>query len=253
MREFILNETEWMNEMLERMELGPRPWYTLSVYVKCLSKAGLTKTEVRRKVELFIKGCNSAANIDGWQSAIDSIIKVAYGKPPVDVGCVSITRAEIEWIGQRPTVAQRKLLFTLLCVSKLCDALREQNNGWTNTDISDLFKLANVVLNKRRCGKLLNELMQDGCVAFSKRVNNTNIRVINPCDVSEVALVVSDFRNLGNQYMNHVGDGYIMCAECGLVIKKSGRRHRYCKECAEKMNRMNTLANYNKTAENENF
>lgn len=47
---------------------------------------------------------------------------------------------------------------------------------------------------------------------------------------------VSDFRNLGYQYMKYHGEPYFECTNCGITEKiknpSSGRPPKYCPQCA---------------------
>ena len=236
--------------MLDRLELGPRPWYTLGVYARYLGQAGMGRAEIRRKLEEFLLRCDPSVNLLGWQDAIDTVMRYAAGKRLVDIDGIAVTKDEVEWIGKAGGETRRKLLFTMVCLAKYHDILNDQNNGWINTDIADLFHLANIQISRKRQGVLINSLREDGYVSFGKRVNSNNIKVLNPCGVSEVTIVITDFRNIGNQYMNLLGGGYMMCAECGIMIRKTNNRRRYCPACAEKINRVNTLAKYRQTGEN---
>lgn len=232
------------------MELGARPWYTLGVYAKFLEQSGVTGAEARRKIEEFLIRCEPTTNLVRWQNTIDAVTKYATGKKLINIDGIAVTRAEMEWIQRAGSLAQQKLLFTMLCLAKYHEMLNDKNGGWINTDISDTFKMANIQLSRKRQGMLINTLLEKQYIELSRRVNNNNIKVLYPRIESETIIVITDFRNIGNQYMNHIGGGYMMCAECGIVVKKTGNRHRYCKACAERINRMNTLANYRHIAQN---
>ena len=86
----------------------------------------------------------------------------------------------------------------------------------------------------------LNEV---GMVQFSKKVDNTNVRVcfITP---GETAMVVTDFRNLGYQYLKYHGEPYFECQNCGITVKSenaTGRKQKYCKECAVEIHMKQTV------------
>jgi len=239
--------------MLERLELGPRPRYTLGVYARYLGQAGIGRVEIHRKLEEFLLRCDPSVNLLGWQDTINTVMRYAAGKRLVSIDGIAITKEEIAWIGKAGGETRRKLLFTMVCLARYYGILNEQNNGWINTEIADLFQLANIQVSRKRQGMFINLLREDGYVTLGKRVNSNNIKVLNPCGVSEVAIVITDFRNLGNQYMNFMGGGYVMCAECGIMIRKTNNRRRYCPACAEKINRINTLAKHRQIGENSAF
>ena len=49
-------------------------------------------------------------------------------------------------------------------------------------------------------------------------------------------LEISDFRELGYEYLNYVGDGnFVRCSECKRLVRKKSKKDfstKYCKECA---------------------
>ena len=61
---------------------------------------------------------------------------------------------------------------------------------------------------------------------------------------NEVVLKIKDFRELGYEYQNYIGDGnFIRCSECGRLVKKSGKSDKYCSLCA-KEKRLETKRNW---------
>jgi hypothetical protein len=79
-------------------------------------------------------------------------------------------------------------------------------------------------------------------VQFSKKVDNTNVRVCFAED-GEVVMHVTDFKNLGYQYMMATGSNdFIICQNCGTVVKKNtvkpngyrqnSGQQKYCNSCA---------------------
>ena len=85
-------------------------------------------------------------------------------------------------------------------------------------------------------------------------MDNTNVRV---CFIEEgnEAIRVSDFRNLGYQYMKLCGEPFFECQSCGIVSKYSnpsrGRTQVYCKQCAVEVairQRVNAVARYRERA-----
>ena len=105
--------------------------------------------------------------------------------------------------------------------------------------------LANVNTSiKRQC--LLYGMLKDaGLLRFSKRIDNTNVRVCFVSDdCSPTVLSISDFRNLGYQYMKykyrkHRHNPYFECENCGITVKYSdpdkGRKQKFCKACASEI------------------
>jgi hypothetical protein len=75
-------------------------------------------------------------------------------------------------------------------------------------------------------------------INFSRKVDNTNVQVCFAEDGDEV-MRVTDFRNLGYQYLKYHGEPFFICQNCGVTDRYNdpvrGRKKKYCKECAAKV------------------
>ena len=91
---------------------------------------------------------------------------------------------------------------------------------------------------------MYHTLSELGLIRFSKKIDNTNVRV-EFIEDGEVAVRVSDFRNLGYQYLKYHGEPYFECENCGLTVrqnnKKTGRRQKYCQSCAAEIKIQQTI------------
>ena len=120
----------------------------------------------------------------------------------------------------------------------------EQNAGWVNRPDKEIFKLANVVTSVKRQSLMLNDLRSSGLIRFSRKVDNININVQCIDMDGDAYLQITDFRNLGYQYMRYCGEPYFECAECGIVIKRMSNAQKYCHDCAVDINRQNAREIY---------
>ena len=128
----------------------------------------------------------------------------------------------------------------MLCYAKLYNKISDKNNGWVNTDIKELFRVARVSVKYRNDKFLyLNDLETAGLISFSNKNDNLNLRVTFIDDDSETILRVDDFRELGYEYLNHIGDGkFIRCKCCKMLVKKKSNNDRstkYCNNCAKEV------------------
>ena len=133
----------------------------------------------------------------------------------------------------------------MLCYAKLYNTISENNNGWVNTDIQELYRVARVTVKYRKDKFLfLNDIERTGLISFSNKNDNLNLKV-NFLDMdSEPILEISDFRELGYEYLNYIGDGrFIRCSECNRLIRKNGNNTHYCTEC-KNTKRLETKRNW---------
>ena len=146
---------------------------------------------------------------------------------------VWITESEWEKIQALGNKILGKLAFTLLCIAKINNQRRSSNNNWVNTDIKEIYKLANISCSVDLRAKRIGTLINSGLAEFAKRVDNLNLKVLFVDDEGKKKFIVNDFRDLGNEYLYRIGENYIRCAECGKLIKnnKNGTK-KYCNSCA---------------------
>lgn len=229
----ILNERDVAREAIETRQLGNKPVETLALVAKYLKQEnGYSKREVRTKLDELMLQCDPRTNLVSWSDILDSLTRQSDRHPLRCVDEVCITEKELGVIGDIDGVQLQRLAFTLLCVSKYWDIVNPDNNGWVNASDRDIMTMANIRTSVQRQSAMFNKLWSMGLIGYSRRVDNLNTRVLFADKDSAVVLRISDFRNLGNQYMLHRGMTYIRCAQCGLVVKKSGNRQKYCPSCA---------------------
>ena len=147
---------------------------------------------------------------------------------------IPIYENEIRFINSLPNDKQKKLMFTFFAVARYMNC-----GGWinkkTSKDISEVFKLANINLTSGKRNQLLHELYMNGYITFGKKVDNLNVKV-NLDDSGEIVYKITQFENIGNQYIGNYKKGYKQChnLSCGRVFKSIGANSKYCKQCARK-------------------
>ena len=113
------------------------------------------------------------------------------------------------------------------------DNMISPNNGdWANCDDVSIARLANNQQTAIKRGETIHELCALGLVGMAERDSNLNIKV-NFISGDDVAMKVSDFRDLGYQYMKQKGYKFSRCQVCGKLIKqeKNKKPKTYCSEC----------------------
>ena len=151
---------------------------------------------------------------------------------------IPIYENELKVIESLPNDRQKKLMFTFFALARYMDC-----DGWinkkTSKGISEAFKLANVTLTSDKRNELLHELYVNGYISFGKKVDNLNIKV-QLDDSGDIIYKIKEFNNIGNQYIGNFKKGYKQCECCGKKIKITVGNRKYCRSCAEKINRNST-------------
>lgn len=243
--EIVMNEREWVENAIRTGYLGKKPTIVIGRLAKYYYSQGMKKGAIRKRIEEHLIRCDASINTVRWQDTIDAMIKGAAKYPLVEIDKIVITKAEIESIVKLGGIQKQRLMFTLLCLAKFGNAVRPTNGGWVNYESKDIFSMANITMTAKRQALLINDLWNDGCIGYSRVVDNVNlcVKIIN--DESEPAMEITDFRNLGNQFRAYMGDSsYFPCQSCGTYIKRRSNAHKYCTACAEDINRTKVRESY---------
>lgn len=242
----VLNEHEWAEEMIQARSLGKKPFETLSRVAKYYIDEGYNKKDTRRLLDSFIIQCDPTASLTKWSDTLDYAVGRALKYTALNIDGIYITKPEMELIDGLDSAQLKRLAFTLLCLSKYWKAVNPKSDFWVNNKDSEIMRMANVNTSIKRQSAMYARLNELGMIRFSKKIDNTNVRVCFATE-GETALIITDFINLGYQYLMATGSkDYYKCCSCGSVVKKKelseetekrvGRPQKYCIDCAAQMN-----------------
>lgn len=230
----IINEVEWVERMLLEHTFDCRPSEAIDRYARYLNKKGCSKEDMQRKIEEMLLRNDSGVSLQRWREKIKDAIRRS-NRPLVELDGVTITKAEIDKINELDSVSLRKIAFTIVCLAKYCNAVRGDQSNWIFFDPNAIAPLACISFSNDQLYSALGKLCDLGYINLSHMVSSHNIHVNIIDDSSEEALVIDDFRNIGYQYLMYMGEDYIRCELCGLVIRRTSGRQMYCKKCRERM------------------
>lgn len=240
----VLDEHSWAEKAIKTHSLGKKPYETLTRIARYYMDEGYSKGRVRKLLELFMYQCDPIISIPKWSDTISKAINTAAKREAVHIDGVSISSSELERIKGLATSQLRRLAFTLLCLSKYWDIVNPNKGHWVNTKDSEIMKMANIVTSIKRQSEMFGILRDAGMIGFSKKVDNTNV-CVTFVDNADDELVITDFRNLGYQYLKHYGGPYFECKNCGLVTKYADpvrkKNQKYCKRCASEITMRNNV------------
>lgn len=232
----VLNEKAYAEECLQKKSISDKPFYTLSILAKYYYHCfGYRKAKITELLTDFMEkyypryDCNKAM----WNESIEKIAKSAGKYTLFEIDGVWITEVELETIANIHNKVLERLAFTLLCLAKLGNAKNPKNSGWVNNDAKEIFSLARISCSVANRYERLGELHSLSLLEFPRRIDNLSCRVTYINDDSEKKLFVSDFRELGYEYLKYKGENFIRCRECGVLIRnnKTGTK-KYCTQCS---------------------
>ena len=234
----VLNEHEWAKEMIASRSLGKKPFETLSRVAKYYIDNHYSKRDVRKMLDTFLIQCDPSASLPKWSNTIDYALERALKYEAIKIDYIEITDAEMSVINSLDGRQLKRLAFTLLCLAKYWNIVNPHSDNWVNCGDSDIMRMANINTSIKRQSVMYHTLNSLGLIQFSKKVDNTNVRVLF-LSGGEPVMKISDFRNLGYQYLKYCGEPYFECQNCGITVKmdnpKLGRHQKYCRACAIKV------------------
>ena len=235
----VLNEKKQAEYIIEKGEVGNKPTSTLFLLAKYYrQKENLNKEQTFNKLNEFMEKNYKNYNSATLEDIIEDISKKANKYPLREIDYIEITKSEIDMIRNVCDIKYEKLLFTMLCYAKLYNKISDKNNGWVNTDIKELFRVARVSVRYRNDKFLyLNDLETASLISFSNKNDNLNLRITFVDNNSDTVLKIDDFRELGYEYLNYIGDGkFIRCECCKKLIRKKSNKQKYCTDCYKRIN-----------------
>lgn len=231
----VLNEYDWAERALNDKALGKKPYETLSRVAKYYTYKNYTRKEVRRLLDEFLLQCEPTASLVTWSDTLDNAAKYAAKYPLIMIEEIIITKPEMEKIDALPGKQLRRLAFSLLCIAKYLYAVSPNTSYWVGTPDNEIMKMANINTSIKRQSSMFGQLKDAGMIRFSKQIDNLSVQVLF-AEEGEAAVRITDFRNLGYQYMKYHGEPYFECAHCGLTDKirsaTQRRPQKYCAQCA---------------------
>lgn len=231
----VVNENEYAQIRIKNKDVGENVYTTLSILAKYYYSQGMKRKAVCIELQNFLEVAYPKYSINKsyWTEVIEKTANKNAKEKLFESDGVWITESEWEKIQALGNKILGKLAFTLLCIAKINNQRRSSNNNWVNTEIKEIYKLANISCSVDLRAKRIGALIHSGLAEFAKRVDNLNLKVLFVDDEGKKKFIVNDFRDLGNEYLYRIGENYIRCAECGKLIKnnKYGNK-KYCPTCA---------------------
>ena len=77
MKEIVLNETEWAKGAIDSLSLGKKPFETIVRVAKYYKTQGLSRSDIRRRVEEFMIRCQPRLSLVKWDGSITAAVNIA--------------------------------------------------------------------------------------------------------------------------------------------------------------------------------
>lgn len=231
----ILDEKKYAEKCLKNGLMDLKPYYVLCLLAKYYHHLGYRKKKITSLLLDYLSKYYPRYEFNefSWKESIDKIARNVGKHKLYEISGVKITKSEMETIQNIHNKVLERLAFTMLCLAKFYNLKNPKNNGWVNTDSKEIYKYARISCKAIEREIKIGKLRNIGLIELPKKNGNLNCRVTFINDDDDEELFISDFRELGYEYLLYKGGNFIRCAECGILTRgnKSGNK-KYCKDCA---------------------
>lgn len=232
----ILDEKKYAEKCLKNGLMDLKPYYVLCLLAKYYyHHLGYRKKKITSLLLDYLSKYYPRYEFNefSWKESIDKIARNVGKHKLYEISGVKVTKSEMETIQNIHNKVLERLAFTMLCLAKFYNLKNPKNNGWVNTDSKEIYKYARISCKAIEREIKIGKLRNIGLIELPKKNGNLNCRVTFINDDDDEELFISDFRELGYEYLLYKGGNFIRCAECGILTRgnKSGNK-KYCKDCA---------------------
>lgn len=231
----VINERRWAESILETGQLGDNPGLAAAVLARYFYHVeGLKRKKIFDKLNDLFSQLITDYNPVAWEKLLDKVSLQAKKRPLIEIDRIPVTKGEVSKIESLKLPRLRRLAFTMVVVAKYFDMINQNNNHWINLKWKELFKIACISMSVIEQADSYRTLIDAGVIEFSKKVGNTNARVLI-MDNSEPEIYVDDLRAVGHRYQQYCGEPYFKCERCGVLTRqnKYGNK-KYCADCSKK-------------------
>ncbi len=245
---FILDERAYVEQLLSENTIGKSEKISIRLLIKHYRSIGLSKEESIVAMVEFMSLTVPQFKEFQWKQTIERLANVVYENEQelIVVDKVEITQNELDFITSIEDNRQQKVLFCLLVYKKVQNKMHKQENEWFNGSLSEIFKMAKISGKHgtvaAQC-KMIYDLKELGAISLAKSVKSLNLKLnfleSQEKPQSEMAMTITDFRDVVFFYCQLIGERVVQCQHCGKMIKlkKNERSSRkYCTTCKKVIN-----------------
>ena len=243
----ILNETQLVSDSLNNGYVDKKkPSNTIRLLAKHYLSNDMNRPQTINSIDIFLKKNLKGYNSVKWQNIIEKIVNSVHKDKDYemfDIGDINITKNELTKISELKNLKYEKVMFILLVYAKIYNKLNNNDKCWVNEELKYIYSDTKMALKEEDQCKIIYEIAKLEYIEVSRNVDCTNIHVSIVDENSDTEIAIGDFRNLIYYYLRWKGEKIINCEGCGILIKPTSNKHKYCKECAKEINIQKTVEN----------
>lgn len=180
------------------------------------------KDDVKEMIHSFCSKYMVGYNRDMSSKFISKITTIAEKSSLKIIDSIPITSNELNAIRELNDMDEEKVAFIMLVLYKMNDYYA------FSMSMDELFKLSTLRLNSSNRLKIIHSL------TLKKKINsNTKLKRWVEFSDKEGSpeIYITDFERIVMHYLQWRGEPIVKCDGCGVLVKQSSNRRKYCETC----------------------
>ncbi|WP_137743270.1 hypothetical protein [Robertmurraya siralis] len=263
MNKYQYKDRDYINDILKNNKFTSKFYSTeLKLLARHYRELGGSEEEIKNKLHEFCKNGMEKYNPAIHYRIINNAVSHGMNEHNkiVQIDNIVVSLPEINYIDRLDLPHEyKRVIFTLLVLQRLLKKYLEIKDGDIKSkeyyfggykNYRDLVSVAKISFDKRKKSKIKNihdlvRLLHDKEIV--EIANNGNIKLLFmydiPSDDSE-GIIVKDYNEIGYYYDLYHGENRVKkCESCGIPIKQSNNKKKYCNPCARNINIQKTVDN----------
>lgn len=240
----ILNEKEYVEDIInsstlpEKMSVNSMITYLTKYYYEKYDSTFDIVNAVCEQMDKFKIDIRYYQEYKGRSRATKICNAISDGKLDLlrEYTSIPLYKSEYDKIMSCSNDKEKKFLFTLYIVARYTDKY-----GWVYNPRTELFKLANIPSNTKGYKEIIYNLLHNGFIKNTKKVDDIKIGVELADTSEEIVFEISRMSSLGNQFIAFIKPDYKLCECCDKLIKIKSNKTTYCKKCADEIESNNAV------------
>ncbi len=255
MIKIILDEIGYTENLLEKLSQNPahmldkKPSRDLFLIARYLGQEKeLAQETIYRRLLALMRDHYPEFNQNTWHKLLEDFSKKSLERRLTRLSYIPVYESELARIGVLKSKPMRRLAFTLLCLARYRLCVSSSNNGWINYPYKDIFRLANISATVQEQCSMIKELISLHYLSMNHIVDNLSLQVLylDTENTSPTILEITEFSNLGYEYLLYCGEPYFRCQSCQVLSRKTATNNRYCKDCRNNIQKERSKAGMKK-------
>lgn len=233
----VFNEKQYAENLDKQKSIQTNIIKNGIILAKLYISKGYTDKEI---FDLLWSKYDVIKNYDIKYKKIDLFIKCAKEGSELENKTIKFSNNELDFIHKIGNITYEKIFFVLFCISKI------YNNRYFYFTDREIFRCADVSWNGNNSKDIFQYLILNNYIEYKIKKIEKNYgdekifykikdEISGLFNENNVAFEISNFDNIIFYYLDYIKSGdFMICNNCGKIIKRTSNNQLYCKQCSQK-------------------